>query len=138
MSAANRYENSADLYDLDVRDIVQSDIPFYKEFLITGSTSVKALQWETTDSYGRNVQKYHQGRKIDIESQIIYPEFFYHVIDGQVEKVIHEQLELKYYYTDQLRSLIQENEFRIVEEFGYYDYTVIEEGSELIFVTKKK
>ncbi|WP_373232202.1 hypothetical protein [Cohnella sp.] len=44
---------------------------------------------------------------------------------------------MKYYYVDELRSLLQASGFSIVNEYGYYDRRPISEGPELIFVCKK-
>jgi hypothetical protein len=48
------------------------------------------------------------GEKIDTKNQIIYPRFIYEIIgkDGKIEEYT-EQLELKYYYYDQLIKLLR-------------------------------
>lgn len=74
-------------------------------------------------------------RRIDVERQVIYPELIYYVThpDGRQERLV-ELLEMKYYYEDQMRRLLQGNGFRVVEEMGYYDGRPISEGPELLFV----
>jgi SAM-dependent methyltransferase len=97
------------------------------------------IQWERIDpKSGFHVIKKDSGEKIDTKNQIIYPKFTYEIIDknGNIEKSI-ENLELKYYYYEQLKKLILENGFEILEEYGWYDKSEIENGRELIMVCKK-
>lgn len=98
------------------------------------------VQWEVVDEKtGNKIIKKHRGPKIDVMNQIIYPEMIYQVIepDGKTTEII-EPLELKYYYYDQLKSLLESEGFEIREEYGYYDKTDINDGNELIFVCGKK
>lgn len=100
----------------------------------------ETIQWETIDEKtGNRIVKKHKGPKIDIINQIIYPEMIYQIIepDGKVLEV-KEPLELKYYYYDQLKELLESSGFKIKEEFGYYDKSNINDGKELIFVCGKK
>ncbi len=99
----------------------------------------EALDWEIEDeSIGNMVRRTHIRREIDIENQIIYPELNYYVVDKEgKERKIVEHLSLKYYYEEQMRSLLIANGFKIVEEIGYYDKRPINEGPELIFICKK-
>ena len=93
-------------------------------------------QWEQDDSArGIHVVKKEYGDKIDIKNQIIYPSFIYEVTDknGKTEKYL-EHLELKYYYHEQLKQLLENNGLNISEEFGWYDKSEIENGRELIIV----
>jgi hypothetical protein len=57
--------------------------------------------------------------------------------DGKTLEV-REPLELKFYYYDQLKELLESEGFEIREQFGYYDKSSINEGKELIFVCSKK
>lgn len=102
--------------------------------------SGEKLQWETTDhKTGYKIKKYDIRKKIDVEKQIVYPDLKY-VIEkknGEIE-VFEEPLKLKYYYYDQLKDLLLNNKFEIIDEFGYYDKTSIDNGKELIFVCQKK
>jgi len=99
----------------------------------------ETVQWETTaKKTGRRIVKKHRGPKIDVINQIIYPEMIYQIIepDGRVME-FREPLELKYYYYDQLKELLESSGLKIKEEFGYYDKSSIENGKELIFVCSK-
>ena len=99
----------------------------------------ETVQWETTDKKtGRRIVKKHRGPKIDVINQIIYPEMIYQIVEpgGRVME-IREPLELKYYYYDQLKELLESSGLKIKEEFGYYDKSSIENGKELIFVCSK-
>jgi len=94
------------------------------------------IQWEREDKdEGIYVVKKDCGEKINVENQIIFPKFIYEVTDknGNVEKHI-EHLELKYYYYEQLKTLLKNNGFEILEEYGWYDKSKIEDGRELIIV----
>ncbi|NLG88881.1 MAG: class I SAM-dependent methyltransferase [Clostridiaceae bacterium] len=98
------------------------------------------VQWEAVDEKtGNRIIKKHSGKKIDTINQVIYPEMIYQIIepDGKVSE-IRELLELKYYYYDQLKELLESSGFIIKEEFGYYDKSSISDGKELIFVCGKK
>ena len=98
------------------------------------------IQWETVDEKtGKRIVKKHKGVKIDPVNLIIYPELIYQIIepDGTVSEKI-EPLELKYYYYEQLKELLESAGFKIKEEFGYYDKSEINKGKELIFVCGKK
>lgn len=71
-------------------------------------------------------------------NQVNYPELVYYIEDSDgLEQVFTDKLAMKYYYEDQLRTLLRSNGFSIVSEFGYYDRRPISEGPELIFVCKK-
>lgn len=49
-----------------------------------------------------------------------------------------EVRELKFYYYNQLRDVLESSRFEIKEEFGYYDKSKIDDGNELILVCGKK
>ena len=98
--------------------------------------SEEKIQWERDDEKnGTHVVKKDWREKIDIKDQIIYPKFIYEVIgkNGHMEKYI-EELELKYYYYEQLTKLLKDNGFKIMEEYGWYDKSGIKEGKEMIII----
>ncbi len=81
------------------------------------------------------VQRSHIRKHIEIPEQIIHVEFTYSVQEGQkAPHKITEKLKLKYYYEEQLRTLLIESGFVIREAWGYFDKRDIQMGSELIFV----
>jgi len=100
------------------------------------------IQWETEEynliGENKKVIKKDYREKIDVKNQIIYPKFIYEIIDknGNIEKYI-EYLELKYYYYEQLKTLLENNGYKITEEYGWYDKSKIENGRELIMICKK-
>ena len=97
------------------------------------------IQWERDDpKTGFHVIKKDVRERIDTKNQIIYPKFIYEIMDknGNIEKIA-EDLELRYYYYDQLKSILEENDFSITEEYGWYDKSDIRNGRELIMVCKK-
>jgi len=85
------------------------------------------------------IKRTHIRKRVDLENQVIYPTLIYYVTDkdGKTEKY-YEHLAMKYYYVDQLKELLQNNGFEVINEFGYYDKCSIEEGGEIIFVCKKR
>lgn len=98
------------------------------------------IQWEVIDEKtGNKIIKKHRGPKIDVKRQIIYPEMIYQVIEpgGKLTEVF-EPLELKYFYYDQLKDLLEAEGFEIKEEYGYYDKANISDGNELIFICGKR
>ncbi len=100
----------------------------------------EAVQWETVDEKtGNKIVKKHRGPRIDVANQIIYPEMIYQITEpeGQVFET-RDPLELKYYYYDQLKDLLESSGFEIKEEFGYYDKRSVDDGGEFIFVCGKK
>ena len=102
--------------------------------------SGERIQWEREDPItGNLVIKKDVRERIDTIQQIIYPKFIYEVKDkeGNIEKIT-ENLQLKYYYYDQLKSKLSSNDFDIIEEYGWYDKSPIETGRELIMVCKQK
>ena len=101
--------------------------------------SNEIFQWERKEpKTGNFVTRKDWREKIDLKNQIIYPKFIFEIKDneGKVEKII-EELELKYYYYDQLKKLLESNGFTISEEFGWYDKSGIENGRELIMICKR-
>ena len=94
------------------------------------------IQWERNDEKnGTHVIKKDIGERIDTREQIIYSSFIYEIIykDGKIGKYT-EQLELKYYYYEQLIKILKDNGFKILEEYGWYDKSGIEDGRELIII----
>ena len=97
------------------------------------------IQWERDDpKTGFHVIKKDVREKINIKNQIIYPRFIFEIADkeGKINK-IYEDLELKYYYYEQLKTILEENGFTITEEYGWYDKSKIENGRELIMICKQ-
>lgn len=75
---------------------------------------------------------------IDVNKQIIYPDLNYYITEksGEVKKLT-QRVALKYYQEYQIKNLLQETGFEVVEEFGYYDKRPLGEGTEYILVCKK-
>lgn len=100
----------------------------------------ETLQWERFDaSTGNTVRKKHCGKKIDVYRQIIYPSFHYGVTlaTGSTQS-FKDNLALKYYYYEQLKDLLAFHRLSVIEEYGWYDKSPIQNGRELIFVCKKQ
>ncbi|MCL2530906.1 MAG: class I SAM-dependent methyltransferase [Oscillospiraceae bacterium] len=72
------------------------------------------------------------GERVDTKRQIIYVVMIYE--HGENQR-IEEPLELRYYYPRQLRKLLRDAGFRIVERYGDYDDGKIKRhGGEQIYV----
>ncbi|MEI4800293.1 class I SAM-dependent methyltransferase [Bacillus sp. NPDC077411] len=97
------------------------------------------IQWEKIDPQtGSTIQKSHIAKAIDVEHQIIYPEYIFRIThENGTKEELREQLSLKYYYYEQITDMIQAAGFTIAEQYGNYDGSSIEDGAEMIFVCKK-
>lgn len=98
----------------------------------------ETVQWERFDEKtGNYVVKKHWGDKIDTAKQIIYPHFKFEVTfpDGKTEQ-IKDDLQLKYYYYTDLRTVIENADMKIDEEFSWYDKSPIG-GREIIFICRR-
>lgn len=97
----------------------------------------ETVQWERLDeNTGNYVVKTHWGDKIDTKNQIIYPHFAYYITDknGKTTRIT-DDFKLKYYYRDQLISILEKAGLKIRESFGWYDRTPFDENSrEIILV----
>ena len=74
---------------------------------------------------GIRIARYECREKIDVANQIIYPYLAYNVThpDGSTQRLV-EPLQMKYYYSRQLRALVENAGFEIIEEYSWYDKTV--------------
>lgn len=95
--------------------------------------------WTVTDpESGTMVRRTQTRGSIDTVRQIIYPTHTYYVTDMDGTDRAHvEELAMRYYYEAQIRDLLAEAKLQIVEEYGYFDYRPIHEGSELILLCKR-
>jgi hypothetical protein len=60
------------------------------------------------------------------------------ICNNRVENKLIQKLSMKYFYRNQIEKLLGECKFLVNERFGYYDKRSIDEGTEFIFVCKKK
>lgn len=96
------------------------------------------IQWKCFDSKTQsNITKKNKCEKVDAKQQIIYSKYSYEVImsDG-TKRIFTDTLEFKYYYYEQLKDMLINSKFEIVEEYSWYDKTPIG-GREIIFICKK-
>jgi len=99
---------------------------------------LETIQWERLDEKtGNYIVKKHWGDKIDTKNQIIYPHFAFEITypDNKTERIT-ENLQLKYYFQNQLQMLIENADMEIIETFSWYDKTPLG-GREIIFICKK-
>ena len=99
----------------------------------------ETIKWQQVDEItGNYVVKKYGGDKIDTENQIIYFHYAFEITNtaGKTERIVDE-LSLKYYYKNQLKSRIENAGFKIVEYFTNYEKTEYDQ-SEIIFVCEKK
>lgn len=86
---------------------------------------------------GINIKRYEIRERIDIANQIIYPSLIYAVTypDGRTERLI-EPLQMKYYYSRQLRAEVEKAGLIVAEEFSYYDKSP-PGGREIILICRR-
>lgn len=100
---------------------------------------VETVDFEVFDeNSGLYVVRKHGRPRIDVENQIVYPYLAYEITyeDGRKERVV-DQLELKYYYSPQLREVVEKAGFEITDEYSWYDKSP-PGGREIILVCKKR
>jgi SAM-dependent methyltransferase len=88
----------------------------------------------------------HEGKRIirstvnhfaDTDKKYIRYKNRIRIIDNGEETVKEDMLTLKYYEHDDIVKILEEQKFKIREEFGYYDKRSIADGDEMIFVCTK-
>lgn len=86
---------------------------------------------------GIRIAQYECREKIDPANQIIYPYLAYDVVypDGRTERLV-ENLQMKYYYSHQLRAEVEKAGLVVVDEFSWYDKSP-PGGREIILVCKR-
>lgn len=93
----------------------------------------ESFDWEVTDPRsGKKVRRFERRKKIDLDRQVLYVDLVYRV-EGSTEDIV-EPLVIGYFFEDQMRSLLQQHGFEIIEELGYFDGWPIAGGPELIFI----
>jgi SAM-dependent methyltransferase len=99
----------------------------------------ETVQWERFDeASGNHVVKKDGRDRIDLDNQIIYVHFTYEVTPQNAETAKYrEELKLKYYYKDQLKTLIEGSGMEITEAYSWYDKTPLD-GREIIYVCRRK
>ncbi|UCH94604.1 MAG: class I SAM-dependent methyltransferase [Candidatus Aminicenantes bacterium] len=100
----------------------------------------EVLDWENIDPVtGDNVRRTHKKKQIDTQKQIIYPLKTYYITkkDGSTAKIV-KQSAWKYFFNNQIKSLLTDRGFKIIEELGTYDRKPITEDSHFIFICQKK
>jgi len=100
----------------------------------------EVMDWENIDpSTGYKICRTHINKEIDTDKQIIYPLKTYSIIksDGSVNKVT-KRSPWKYFGFEQIRNLLIDNGFHINAQMGSYDGKPVGEGSEFLFICRKK
>jgi len=92
----------------------------------------------TDDATGIRVAKYECREKIDPVNQVIYPYLAYGVTypDGRTERLV-EPLQMKYYYSPQLRTEVEKAGLVVAEEFSWYDKSP-PSGKEIILLCRRE
>ena len=91
----------------------------------------------TDEQQGIRIARYECRERIDLANQIIYPYLAYGVTypDGRTERLV-EPLQMKYYYSRQLRAEVEKAGFVIINEFSSYDKSP-PGGGEIILICKR-
>jgi hypothetical protein len=79
----------------------------------------------TINHYADNEKKY-----IQYKNRIL-------ISENGSERIAEDLLTLKYYHYDDIVEILNDQRFKIREEFGYYDKRTIKDGEEMIFVCTK-
>lgn len=92
------------------------------------------LDFESTLESGEKVTRHSIKKAYDLDQRLLFTDFIYRLYknDGHIEEY-HDRIRLRYFYGDDLRELITSSGFKIVEEYGWYDNTPVDEGTEFIF-----
>lgn len=87
---------------------------------------------------GDFITRYTILKELDRARRLLHFEYLYRVTreDASVEEY-RDPMRLRYYYGDDLRQLLFECGFSIIEEMGWYDGRPVSEGQEFIFICKK-
>ena len=96
------------------------------------------IDFEVLDkATGNKVVRKSRRERIDMDNQVIFPYLAYEVTypDGRTERIV-DHLQLKYYYSPQLRAVVEKAGLDIVEEFSWYDRQP-PGGREIIFVCRR-
>jgi len=98
------------------------------------------LDWEVVNpETGDMVKRYQIRRSIDVANQTLRVDQEYRVANAANEKQCFIQpLTISYLYEDQLRKLVDSNNFLVEEEFGYFDRRPLGEGPEMVFILRAK
>lgn len=88
---------------------------------------------------GQYVTRYTIFQELDQGRRLMAFDNLYRISGlGTEAEEYRDHLQIRYYEEDNLRSLLNEGGFEIVEEMGWYDGTPIEDGEEFILVCRKK
>jgi SAM-dependent methyltransferase len=88
---------------------------------------------------GRWMSRYTILQELDQEKRVMVYDHLYRVSGtGTESEEYRDRLQIRYYEAHDLRRLLNETGFEIMEEMGWYDGTPLEEGDEFIFVCKKR
>jgi|GEM_PF-7067669 len=98
----------------------------------------ETLDFESIMDNGDRVTRHSIKKSIDLDKRLLFIDFIYRLYktDGQIEEV-HENIRLRYFYEQHIKALITDAGFIIDEQYGWYDGTPSDEGSEFIFVCSK-
>lgn len=96
----------------------------------------ETFDWENIDPRtGFTIRRTHIKKKIDLEKQILFPQKNYYITknDGTQEKIIR-QAAWKYFHEKQIKHLLENHGFKIINQYGSFDGKPIGKGSEYIFL----
>lgn len=101
-------------------------------------SSEEQLDFESELPSGEKVTRHSIRKSFDLEKRLLFTEFIYRLYknDGRIEEY-RDRIRLRYFYEDDIRERIDRAGFKIVEEYGWYDGTPLNEGREFIFVCCK-
>lgn len=110
----------------------------YREIGEWWLNTTEKLDFESTLDNGDKITRHSIKKAYDINKRLLTTKLVYrvHHEDVQIEEH-HDYIQLRYYYGDELRAMIEHAGFKIDEEYGWYDGTSVSEGNEFIFICSK-
>lgn len=109
-----------------------------KEFGDWWINTKEKLDFEANYDGYEKVTRHSIRKHYDTTLRLLYTEYIYRLYsrDGDIEEY-RDPIRLRYFYEEDIKTLLQQAGFIIEEAYGWYDGTPLNEGNEFIFVCKK-
>lgn len=96
----------------------------------------ESILWERTDPItGHHIRKTMHIREVDLEQQVVYREHIFSITNSEGDqKIYRDSFAFAHIQEEQIRRILEETGFTIIEEMGYFDGRPISKGPELLFI----
>lgn len=95
------------------------------------------VSYDIVDS-GRRVIRSTVNHYADTEKKYIQYKNKIKILENGVETVTEDLLTIKYYDYEDIMRMLKRLGFRVLQQYGYYDFRDIKDGDEMIFVCTKQ